>query len=163
MVHRLCEDPEVRRIGWPDAQYVPFEPYNETEAVTGKGYIDIALILDQDRDKYVAYECKRLNVMYKGKLSSLATPYVKKGLYRYIEQHYSRTLPMACMLGYVMDGKVQYALDKVHKAIKTHAGGEKLKSGPNKSNKIGISECFQTTHVRVDDSTVEVNHTFLPF
>lgn len=163
LVHCLCKDPEVRRIGWPDAQYVPLEPIGETGAVTGKGYIDIALILDGDRDMYVAYECKRLNVTHKGKLASLATPYVKEGLYRYINQQYSRTLPMACMLGYVMDGESQYALDKVHAAIETHAGGKKLQSGPNNTHKIGISDRFQTVHVRADDSIFEVTHTFLSF
>lgn len=163
LVYRLCKDPEVRRIGWPDAQYVPLEPIGNMGAVTGKGYIDIALILDQNREMYVAYECKRLNVTYKGKRTSLAKPYVTEGLYRYIYQQYSRSLPMACMLGYVMDGDVKFALDKVHTAIKTHTGGKKLKSGPSKLHKIGASGRFQTTHRRVDGSTFEINHTFLSF
>ena len=163
MVHLLCSDPEVRRIGWPDAQYVPLEPLGYTGAVTGKGYIDIALIIDNDRDMYVAYECKRLNVTHKGKRSSLATPYVKEGVYRYINQQYSRTLPMAGMLGYVMDGEVQYALDKVHAAIKKHTDGETLKFGMNNVHKIGTSDRFRTLHVRSDNSTVEINHTFLSF
>lgn len=163
LVHLLCKDPEVRGIGWPEAQYVPLELVADSGAVTGKGYIDIALILDHDRDMYVAYECKRLNVTHKCKRSSLATPYVKKGLYRYIDQQYSRSLPMACMLGYVMDGEVQYALDEVHAAIKSHVGGGKLKSAPKELLKIGTSDRFQTVHLRVDGSSFEVNHTFLSF
>ena len=163
LVYRLCKDPEVRRIGWPEAQYVPFELTGSMGAVTGKGYIDIGFILDQNRDMYIAYECKRLNVTYKGRRSSLAKPYVIEGLYRYIDQQYSRSLPMACMLGYVMDGDVEFALDKVHTAIKAHAGGEKLKSGPNELHKMGTSGRFQTIQKRVDGSAFEVNHTFLSF
>ena len=161
LIHLLWRDQEVRRIGWPEAQYVPFGSIGSMGAVTGKGYIDMALILDDNRDMYVAYECKRLNVLYKGKRLSLATPYVTEGLYRYINQQYSYSLPMACMLGYVMDGDVGFALDKVHAAIKTHAGDEKLKFDPIDLDKIGSDKRFQTTHKRVDGSTIEINHTFL--
>ena len=112
LVHRLCKDPDVRRIGWPEAQFVPFEPVEDTEAIEGKGYIDIAVIVDQNRDIYLAYECKRLNVVHKGKRSSLATVYVTEGLQRYVTLQYARFLPMASMLGYVMDGQVKYARGK---------------------------------------------------
>lgn len=163
LVHRLCKDPVVRRIGWPEAQFVPFEPIADTEAVEGKGYIDIAVIIDQDRDVYLAYECKRLNVIHKGKRSSLATVYVTEGLNRYITQQYSRFLPMACMLGYVMDGQELYAKKKVEVSIAANSDKGTLKSGPIDIDDTVPCKRFQTTHVRKDGSDFDVKHTLLSF
>jgi hypothetical protein len=162
LVHRLCKDPAVRRIGWPEAQYVPFEPIGNADAITGKGYIDLAVILDQNRDMYLAYECKRLNVVHGGKKSSLATVYVTEGLQRFVTQQYSRYLPMGCMLGYVMDGKIPYAKQKVEASIKNNSASGSLKSGPTDIKDIGISKRFHTSHVRYDGSNFDVNHTLLP-
>lgn len=163
LVNLLWRDREVRRIGWPELQFIPLEPLGNMGGVIGKGYIDIALILDNNRDIYIAYECKKLNVTYQGKRASLATPYVKEGLNRFIEQQYSRNLPMACMLGYVMDGKVEDALGKVHNAIKSHVNAKQLKTGPSVLSKVKSSERFHTALLRGDGTCIQVNHTFLSY
>jgi len=157
LVNLLCKDSEVRRIGWPEAQYVPLELEGSAGGVVGKGYIDIALILDGDRDKYVAYECKKLNVNQ----ASLATPYVKDGLQRYIQQQYSRALPVASMLGYVMDGRMKKAFERVHKAINDHTDDQNFIPEISGSYEFGTHASFRTVHIKLDNSPIEINHTFL--
>lgn len=163
LIQILWKDPDVRRLGYIEAQYVPLIPTGNKGAVTATGYIDIALIIDDDRDMYIAYECKRLNVMHKGKRSSLATPYVKEGLYRFLQAQYSQTLPIACMLGYVMDGQVQYALNKVLTSIMIHVDNIKLLEGPHSLNKIESNNRFHTVLLRADNSKIKVSHTLLSF
>ena len=163
LVHKLCRDPIARRIGWPEVQFVPFELEKSTGAVKGKGYIDIAVVLDQNRDIYLAYECKRLNVIHKGKRSSLSKVYVTEGLQRFITQQYSRFLPMAAMLGYVMDGDVAYAKGKVETSITKNSDIGTLKYGPIDKEEVNTCMRFLTSHIRNDGSSIEVNHTLLSF
>jgi hypothetical protein len=163
LVNLLCKDSEVRKLGWPEAQFVPFGFVNGSQTIKGKGFIDIALIIDGNREDYIAYECKRLNVINKGNRESLATKYVNEGLFRFIKQQYSSTLPLASMLGYVMDGDVDFALNKVHSAIQTLTSASNLKSGPISLPALGTDKRFKTIHERNDSSLIEVNHALLSF
>lgn len=158
LIYHLSKDAKVRRMGYLEAQYVPFEltVENEVESVNGKGYIDMALVMDGDRNKYVAFECKRLNVVYPTGRQSLATDYVNEGLRRYIDEQYSKSLPFACMLGYVMDGDLEYALTKVTKSIKSIMG----KSAVNPHQIENISR-FESFHQRTGGSMIRVAHSFL--
>ena len=61
LVDLLLRDPDIlRRFHWVEFQYEPFGHAAEGTAYS-KGRIDMAVFLNQDRDRYLAYECKRLN------------------------------------------------------------------------------------------------------
>lgn len=163
LVYLLSKDRVVRRLCWPEYQFVPFEMTTDG-GVSGKGYIDIALILDQERERYVAYECKRLNVYYDGSRHSLATPYVKDGMMRFVTEQYSEGLPVGCMLGYVIDGDMPFAQQQVWKAIETQTAVLGLIDGPNPAADVAIVKCFVTTHKRSSTALgIEIRHAFLPF
>lgn len=68
--------------------------------------IDFVLTIGDDEEVYLACECKRLNVPYKAKTRALAHEYVRDGLTRFVTGQYSNGLPLAMMLGYVMDAQV---------------------------------------------------------
>jgi hypothetical protein len=163
LIYLLCQDSEVRRIGYLEYQYVPFSMISGG-GVSEKGFVDIAVVLDQERDCYIAYECKRLNVKNKRKRESLATPYVKKGMMRYVTEQYSEGLPFACMLGYVIDGDIPFARKAVWKAINTGKLGLRLLDGPTSTDKVATFERFITIHERQGGtSKIEMSHALLPF
>ena len=85
-----------------------------------KGKIDIAALMDQEREHYLAYECKRLCVIHNGTRGSLATRHVKDGMMRFLTEQYAEGLPVGCMLGYVMDGDLSFARTQVNSAIDAH-------------------------------------------
>lgn len=127
---------------------------------TTKGILDMALFLDQNYDRYIAYECKRLNrINSEGKRTgSQAGPYVEEGMYRYVTAKYSKKLPYGCMIGYVMDGDIRFALKQLESAINQR---EKL-IGLN-SGRLSIASkelnAFETSHLRKDDkSSITIRH-----
>jgi len=162
LVQRLGKDPVVRRIcHWVEFQ---FEPFGTTPTGTqfSKGKIDIAVLLDWERERYVAYECKRLNVTHGGKLSSLATAYVTQGMMRFMTEQYAEALPIGCMLAYVMNGDIPFAVSRLASAIKSHAPLG-LATGPTSMTSIQNIERFLTTHNRTAGTMIELRHALLPF
>lgn len=90
------------------------------DAVT-VGRVDIAVIFALEYDATLVYECKRLNVVpSSGGKKSLATEYVVEGMMRFICCRYGSGVSLGGMLGYVMDGNVDKAWAKVHRAISNH-------------------------------------------
>lgn len=162
LVKLLDKDPIVRKIcHWVEYQFEPFGTSPTGESYS-KGKIDIAVILDRDRERYLAYECKRLNVIHAGQRSSLATLYVTQGMMRFMTEQYAEGLPTGCMLGYVMDGDKPFAISRLTKAIKGHPSLN-LAAGPIKLIAIQNIERFLTTHNRTPDTTIELRHALLPF
>ena len=162
LVDLLGKDPVVRRICyWVEFQFEPFGTApNGTKF--SKGKIDIAILLDWERERYVAYECKRLNVYHGGKRSSLAGAYVTKGMMRFITEQYAEGLPIGCMLGYVMDGDIPFAMNQLTNAITSHVALG-LASGPTQTAPIRNIERFFTAHNRTSGTTIELRHALLPF
>ena len=117
LVEIFKKNREARRLFYWIQFY--FEPpgYSASGAAYSKGKIDMAVFLDQDGEKYLAYECKRLNVVNKGSRESLATKYVKDGVKRFVTEQYAEHLPTGAMLGYVMDGDISFAQSKVQVAL----------------------------------------------
>jgi hypothetical protein len=110
----------IRRICyWIEYQFEPFGTAPNGMKFS-KGKIDLAVLLDQERDRYIAYECKRLNVIYGGARNSQATDYVKQGMMRFITEQYAEALPVGYMLGYVMDRDIAFAMNQLNAAISTH-------------------------------------------
>ena len=163
LVKLLLKDSGARRLfHWLEFQYVPFGTgADDTEY--SKGMIDMALIMDGERERYLAYECKRLNVVYDGRTSSLATPYVKEGLFRFVTEQYAENLSVGCMLGYVMDGDVEAAEAKIHAAIDAQRSRIGLRAGPETDWSIGEVKRFFSRHLRIgSDQEIEVRHALLP-
>lgn len=163
LVARLSQDAVVRRICYFIVyQHEPFGTH-PGGAKFSKGKIDVAVLMDQERECYVAYECKRLNVIHGGTRGSLATRYVKDGMMRFLTEQYAEGLPVGCMLGYVMDGDLPFALTQVNNAIDTHRTllGN-IDAAPPSQAVPGI-ERFSTVHKRADMSVIELRHVLLPF
>jgi hypothetical protein len=162
LVAYLSKDAVVRRICF----YIEyqFEPFGTaaTGAKFSKGKIDLGVLLDWDRERYLAYECKRLNVIYNGQRSSLATEYVKEGMMRFLTERYAEGLPIGCMLGFVMDGDIVFAMAQLNTAIQTHGALLALVSGPTGAPSIGGVTRFLTGHKR-QTRLIELRHALLPF
>ena len=142
-------------------QHVPLEEL-VGGTVKSLGAVDMAVILSQDQDIYLAYECKRLNVVYDGGRQSLASRYVRCGLMRFVENRYSQNLPVGCMLGYVMDGDMAFATSKVQSRIVELAGDVGLMQEPQAEAAVGEAARFRTEHQRVGGGPIEVRHALLP-
>ena len=164
LVNLLLKDPEARRLfHWLEFQFESFG-FTADGTAYSKGRIDMALILDGERERYLAYECKRLNVVYKGGTNSLATQYVKDGLTRFVTEQYAENLSVGCMLGYVMDGDVVPAQTKVRAAIDRHRSGIGLTAEPEQESSIGEVKRFLSRHLRAaSGQEIEVRHALLPF
>ena len=160
----LSKDAEARRLCYGIEYH--FEPFGHSADGTAysKGQIDMAVFLDQDREKYLAYECKRLNVQHGVRRSSLATRYVMEGIRRFVTGQYAERLPVGSMLGYVMDGDISFAKARVDAAIDANKVEVKLVFGPTGANPVSIIQRFSTEHGRKDGSRdIEIRHGLLPF
>ena len=164
LVVKVSRDPMARRLFHHlEYHYEPFGFTAEGRAFS-KGKIDMAVLLDQERDHYLAYECKRLNVPRNGGLRSLATEYVTDGVRRFVTEQYAACLPVGCMLGYVLDGDASGATIKVLKAIDAQRDAIGLLSDPERQSSIGPIPRFSTRHGRGPRTLeIEVRHALLPF
>lgn len=162
LVDALNGNPGARRLGVIVYQFPPFGRRPDGIAYS-KGRIDMAVILDRSSRRYLAYECKRLNVVRDGRRRSLAREYVMQGLRRFITGQYAEGLPGGCMLGYVMDGDLPFARMKVIEALRRRSrqvGFVKV------SREAGVSpsvQRFVSDHVRCGGDEIEIRHTMLPF
>ena len=141
-----------------------FEPFAHTAsgAAVSKGQIDIAVFVTSGREVYLAYECKRLNVIRSDGRRTLATEYVVQGVMRFITEQYSENLPVGCMLGYVMDGDLSFAHEKIEAAMmaKEHELG--CQRPLEMESPIGLAQRFVTKHTR-SGKWIEIRHALLPF
>lgn len=163
LVSLLQRDALVRRRFYVEFHFVPFGYTPEEGTAYGRGEIDIAVLLAWDRDTYLAYECKRLNVRRPDGRRSLATEYVTQGLSRFVQGQYSEMLPVGCMLGYVLDGDVEHALRMVQGKIVSLRREVALIDEPQSEVAIGVASRFHSRHRRSTVSgEIEVRHALLP-
>lgn len=164
LVQFLRKDPLVRE--WFHLVAFQYHPpgYESNGLAYSKGRIDMAVLLDPLAEGYLAYECKRLNVVRADGRRSLAREYVMDGLYRFITGQYSANLPVGCMLGYVLDGDVAYADSSVRAEIVECDQDVALAMGPRDEAAIGAATRFSSRHRRVSgDDEIEIRHALLPF
>lgn len=160
LVDLLSVDPVVRRLCYFIAyQHEPFGLAADGTKFS-KGKIDFAVLFDWERERYLAYECKRLSVRNVGGRASLATDYVVDGMMRFITEQYAQDLPMGSMLGYVIDGDLPFAQQRVFDAIAAHAPLG-LQDGPRPGAAHGGHARFETQHLRSGDSAIYLRHTLL--
>ena len=144
-------------------QYHP-PGYKSNGLAYSKGRIDMAVLLDPLAEGYLAYECKRLNVIRADGRRSLAREYVMDGVARFITGQYSENLPVGCMLGYVLDGDVAYADSSVRAEIVECHQDIELVVGPRDEPAIGTATRFSSRHRRGSgEDEIEVRHALLPF
>lgn len=161
LVSLLCKDPIVRRLcHWVEFQFEPTGT-DSTGMKYSKGKIDIAVLFDWERDRYLAYECKRLNVTHNGKRSSLAKVYVTEGMMRFMKEQYAEGLPVGCMLGYVLDGDKSFAIQQLTKVISSHEPLG-LSTGPTMIASLQRFDRFVTNHLRTSATSIELRHALLP-
>ncbi len=122
--------------------------------------IDFVLTIGDDEAIYLACECKRLNVPYKKKTRALAHEYVRDGLTRFVTGQYANGLPLAMMIGYVMDAQVTFAHGRLQKALQ-RSKLINLKSSSHPPAISGKPVRFFTTHQCAAGHDIEVRHTLL--
>ena len=125
------------------------------------GKIDFVLTVGDDEDVYLACECKRLNVPYKRGVKRLAGEYVEQGLKRFVTGQYSSGLPLAMMLGYVMNARTDQARCGVKRALALRSISIGLLSDRDAPIISGRPLRFYTRHTCVQGHVIEVVHTFL--
>ena len=135
------------------------EDHNGNVSVSSN--IDFVLTIGNDEDVYLACECKRLNVPYKTGTRGLAGEYIDNGLMRFVTGQYSNGLPLAMMLGYVMDARTDQARRRVKRAMKLRSAVIRLQSDRDAPAVNGRPLRFYTTHECVPGHVIEVAHTFL--
>ena len=137
--------------------------YTQDGLAYSKGRIDMALILDEDRDHYLAYECKCLNIVRVDGVRSQATRYVMEGVLRFVTEQYASGLPLACMLGYVMNGNIQSARLKVRDALEVNKNDIAILAAPVDNPPLEEIARITTTHSLISgEGSIEIRHAFVP-
>lgn len=165
LVDILSRDPAGRRLFHHLAfQHEPFG-YTDGGWAISKGKIDMAVLLDYERERYLAYECKKVNANDEnGKFRSLATEYVKCGVVRFVTEQYAAGLPVGCMLAYVMDGKLASARSKIGAALESQKALVGLTAVAKDAKPVGGIRRFTSRHHRAaDGGDIELRHALLAF
>jgi hypothetical protein len=124
-------------------------------------HIDFVLTIGDDEDVYLACECKRLNVPYKSGTKGLVGEYVDDGLMRFVTSQYSAGLPLAMMLGYVMNARLDHARRGLGRALTVRAKIVRLKSTMDEPVVPNRPLRFTTTHECLAGHDIGVSHTLL--
>lgn len=129
--------------------------------VSAPSNIDFVLTIGDDEDVYLACECKRLNVPYNTGVRALVGEYVDEGLMRFVTGQYSNGLPLAMMLGYVMNAKSDVARRGVKRILALRSATVRLQSERDAPIENGRPVRFHTTHACITGHAIEVAHTLL--
>ena len=146
-----------------DYQFVPLR-LTEGQVAGQHVRIDLAAIIDREGHTYVAYECKKLNVHgADGARRSRAGAYVgDDGMMCFVTEKYAKGLPFGGMLGYVMDGDLDFAYTSIKAMIMSCKSALGLQALPRSVLPIDVARRFVTEHV-CNDRWMEMRHALLPF
>ena len=129
------------------------------------GRIDLKFMSGNEEEVYFSFECKVLRVTRpSGQISASYSEYVKEGMYRYFNGQYAQGLEKGGMLGYVMDGNIDKALNGVKKAIEKRRvnlhmqKNETLKA----SSFLASKHVKETLHEYGPNKKFTIHHIFLP-
>lgn len=101
-----------------DPQLVELDPAPGEE----EGRMDIVFSPPATReDIYFCLECKRLNVCSKNGVRGYYSEYVIKGMLRFIRGQYAQAARNGAMVGYVLDGNIQTAIQGVENNLEPNA------------------------------------------
>ena len=154
LVCNVNRDAEARSVFYCDYQFY----------TTVTLHVDMAVIVHNDRSTYLGYECKRLNVTgTDGARRSQAGAYVgEDGMMCFVQERYAEGLPVGCMMGYVMDGDMNFAFLRIEEAMAAEQPALGLQGELQENPPIGIIRRFVTEHER-DGRWMEIRHALLPF
>ena len=136
----------------------------EENGIGQEGRLDIRFIHGFRRQVYFSFECKRLRVSFPSGFDTLAGKYVTEGMYRYFNGQYARNLDKGGMLGYVMDGNIDVAVNDVKAAIEKRRlnlymqENETLKASTCTTSK----QVKETLHKYGPIKIFTIYHVFLP-
>ena len=133
----------------------------EDKLVSISSYIDFVITVGDDEDVYLACECKRLNVPYLSGTRGLFGPYVDDGLMRFVRGQYSNGLPLAMMLGYVMNAHSERAQRGVRRTIALRATQLGLRAQHDLPTIAGQPLRFSSQHQSQSGEIIEVVHSLL--
>ena len=78
-------------------------------------------------------------------------------------EKYATGLPVGCMLGYVMNGKLGSARSKIEAALESHEKLVGLAAGAADAEPVGGIRRFTSRHHRADGGEIELRHALLAF
>jgi hypothetical protein len=147
-----------------DLQMVELDP---AEGET-QGRLDIVFSpLAAREDIYFCLECKRLNVVgADGTIRPYASEYVTEGMFRFVRGRYASRVRQGGMLGYVLNGDIANAIQRVANAINTHVQALGMSTASGLSGSVAVpsdSRFRETTHSRPHSAdTFRMHHIFMP-
>jgi hypothetical protein len=122
------------------APFIPVREHPLYDESDKEGRIDINFIRPPGDETYFAIETKRLHVTFPSGWKSLVSEYVtgNQGMMCFISGKYSPSQQAAAMLGYVFDGDLARAEDKIVASVRKNAKQLKLMP-PHKVHDSSIS------------------------
>jgi len=143
------------------------EPQSDTLNDVGEliGRIDLKFISGNEEKNYFSFECKVLRVTRpSGQISASYSEYVKEGMYRYFNGQYAQGLDKGGMLGYIMDGNIDKAINGVKKAIEIRRKNLNMSSNEilRKSSILSSRQVKETIHNYGPTGQFAIYHIFLP-
>lgn len=160
LVSKLMASSNIRSFVRFEYHFEPFRPDEKGNSIS-TGQIDfVAYPLGAlDREIYLAYECKCVNIMKGGRMRSGAGEYVLHGILRFVEERYAANVPMGCILGYVLDGNLVGAENKIKSAVRLRLSKIALSGGPTSRESDRSFIQFDTTHSRLESrSEFRIRH-----
>jgi hypothetical protein len=144
----------VDRESWED----------DLESGTALGRIDLRFTHGHREDVYFAFECKRLCVNFASGWQSLASEYTgPEGMMCFISGQYASSLRTGGMVGYVMDGDCQRAIELVDESIRRRTSELRIPTGRSfdpSSLRPARGDIKETTHL-LQDRRFVMHHLFL--
>lgn len=144
-------------------RYEDVEIDTDLAIVTGRK--DIVFYPWNDEDIYLCLEAKRLNAFISGRVQSLADRYVKEGMQRFVDGQYARHVRHGAMLGYVLDGDIDRAMQNVDNNVNARLSELRMDQGgglADSSVRPGDPQTKETQHHREHENTVfRIHHLFV--
>jgi len=128
------------------------------------GEIDLKVIYRNQEKTYFSFECKRLRVHFPSGFNTLAGKYVTEGMCRYFNGQYARDLDQGGMLGYVMYGNIDVAVNDVEAAIEKRRSSLYMEENETLkvSSFITSKQVKETLHKYGPTKRFTIYHVFLP-
>lgn len=130
------------------------------------GRIDLKFLpaVSAREEVYFAFECKRLNVAANGGRRSFAPEYVTEGMMRFVTGQYAGSVRQGGMIGYVLDGRRDDAIDLVSQNIASRAGDLRMNSPATLDRsrlRPAADHVRETKHTRQEPDSFLLHHVFL--
>lgn len=121
----------------------------------------------QNARVYFAWECKLIADYSDRKYKDLVNEYIKNGIFRFIDKHYSAYVTDAGMLGYVLAGEVPIIVEQINRSMKSSRRQRTLPASEtlNQGTPVGnFEDIYSSSHARALTSpNITLHHMFLKF